>query len=35
MGMGVPVMSWTVRTPEQRAMAERWADQMVFEGFVP
>jgi hypothetical protein len=24
-----------VRTPEQRAMAERWADQMVFEGFVP
>lgn len=35
MGMGIPVMTWTVRTAEQRAMAERWADQMVFEGFVP
>ena len=34
-GMGIPVMTWTVRTPEQRAMADRWADQMVFEGFVP
>ena len=34
-GLGLPVMSWTVRTPEQRAMAARWADQMVFEGFVP
>jgi glycerophosphoryl diester phosphodiesterase len=32
---GVPVMAWTVRTPEQRAMAEAGADQMVFEGFVP
>lgn len=34
-GLGRPVMSWTVRTPEQRARAARWADQMVFEGFVP
>ena len=34
-GLGRPVMSWTVRTPEQRARATRWADQMVFEGFVP
>lgn len=34
-GMGLPVMSWTVRTAEQRAVAARWADQMVFEGFVP
>ena len=34
-GLGLPVMSWTVRTPEQRATAERWADQIVFEGFVP
>lgn len=34
-GMGMPVMSWTVRTPEQRALAEAWADQMVFEGFIP
>ncbi|HEY8381705.1 MAG TPA: glycerophosphodiester phosphodiesterase family protein [Microvirga sp.] len=30
-----PVMTWTVRTPEQRAVAERHADQMVFEGFLP
>ena len=34
-GLGRPVMSWTVRTSEQRARAARWADQMVFEGFVP
>lgn len=34
-GLGMPVMCWTVRTPEQRALATRWADQMVFEGFVP
>ena len=34
-GMGLPVMTWTVRTQEQRATAARWADQMVFEGFLP
>ena len=33
--LGLPVMSWTVRTSEQRALAALWADQMVFEGFVP
>ena len=33
--LGLPVMGWTVRTPEQRQRAARWADQMVFEGFVP
>ena len=33
--IGIPVMTWTVRTPEQRQRAARWADQMVFEGFVP
>lgn len=33
--LGLPVMSWTVRTPEQRATAAHWADQMVFEGFLP
>ena len=32
-GMGMPVMSWTVRTAAQRVLAERWADQIVFEGF--
>ncbi len=30
-----PLLSWTVRTPEQRARAARYADQMIFEGFVP
>jgi glycerophosphoryl diester phosphodiesterase len=34
-GMGMPVMTWTVRTAEDRNMAMRYADQMVFEGFVP
>lgn len=30
-----PVICWTVRTAEQRKRAERWSDQMVFEGFTP
>ena len=30
-----PLLTWTVRTPEQRARATRYADQMIFEGFVP
>jgi hypothetical protein len=33
--LGLPLMTWTVRTPEDRAIAARHADQMVFEGFVP
>lgn len=33
--LGRPVMAWTVRTPDQRQRAARWADQMVFEGFLP
>ena len=32
---GLPLLTWTVRTPEQRAIAGRHADQMIFEGFVP
>ena len=32
---GLPLLTWTVRTPEQRARASRHADQMIFEGFVP
>ena len=35
LGLDRPVISWTVRTPEQRQRAATWADQMVFEGFVP
>jgi glycerophosphoryl diester phosphodiesterase len=34
-GMHLPVMTWTVRTPEDQARAADHADQMVFEGFVP
>ncbi len=32
---GCPLLAWTVRTAEQRARAARYADQMVFEGFLP
>jgi glycerophosphoryl diester phosphodiesterase len=32
---GCALLTWTVRTPEQRAVSERWADQMTFEGFIP
>jgi len=30
-----PLLTWTVRSPEQRERAARYADQMIFEGFVP
>ena len=30
-----PLLTWTVRTEEDRAVAKRWADQMIFEGFRP
>ncbi len=33
--LGLPLMTWTVRTTEQRDIARQHADQMVFEGFVP
>ncbi|MGZ5873312.1 MAG: glycerophosphodiester phosphodiesterase [Bradyrhizobium sp.] len=32
---GLPLLTWTVRTPEQRARAAQYADQMIFEGFQP
>ena len=32
---GCPLLTWTVRTPEQRERAVRYADQMIFEGFRP
>jgi hypothetical protein len=32
---GCPLLTWTVRTAEQRARAARHADQMIFEGFRP
>jgi glycerophosphoryl diester phosphodiesterase len=33
--LGCPLLTWTVRTDEQRRRAARYADQMIFEGFVP
>jgi len=32
---GLPLLTWTVRTAEDRRCAARWADQMIFEGFRP
>jgi glycerophosphoryl diester phosphodiesterase len=32
---GLPLLTWTVRTQEQRARTARYADQMTFEGFAP
>jgi glycerophosphoryl diester phosphodiesterase len=32
---GCPLLTWTVRTKEQRERAARYADQIIFEGFVP
>ncbi len=32
--LGLPILTWTVRTEAQRQQAKRWADQMVFEGFL-
>ncbi len=32
---GRPAISWTVRTPAQRAVSARHADQITFEGFNP
>jgi glycerophosphoryl diester phosphodiesterase len=33
--LGLPLLTWTVRSPQERRRAERWADQMIFEGFRP
>jgi glycerophosphoryl diester phosphodiesterase len=33
--LGLPVMTWTVRTPDDRAKAQAHADQIIFEGFIP
>jgi glycerophosphoryl diester phosphodiesterase len=32
---GMPLLTWTVRSVADRQRAERWADQMIFEGFRP
>jgi glycerophosphoryl diester phosphodiesterase len=31
----LPLLTWTVRTPEDRERAGRYADQIIFEGFRP
>jgi glycerophosphoryl diester phosphodiesterase len=33
--LGMPLLTWTVRTATDRERAGRWADQMIFEGFRP
>jgi len=33
--LGMPLMTWTVRTQDERERAARFADQMIFEGFRP
>ena len=32
---GLPLLTWTVRSEQDRRTASRWADQMIFEGFRP
>lgn len=32
---GVPLLTWTVRSEDDRRRAIRWADQMIFEGWRP
>jgi glycerophosphoryl diester phosphodiesterase len=31
----LPLLTWAVRTPAERQRAARFADQMIFEGFLP
>jgi len=33
--LGIPLLTWTVRTPEQRHRAAQYADAIIFEGFEP
>jgi glycerophosphoryl diester phosphodiesterase len=33
--LGMPLLTWTVRTEAEQRRAQRWADQMIFEGFRP
>ncbi|HMJ42925.1 MAG TPA: glycerophosphodiester phosphodiesterase family protein, partial [Pseudolabrys sp.] len=32
---GLPLLTWTVRSEDDRRTASRWADQMIFEGWRP
>jgi hypothetical protein len=31
----LPVLTWTVRSEEDHRRTRRWADQIIFEGFLP
>ena len=31
----LPLLAWTVRDEQERQIAQRWTDQMIFEGFRP
>jgi glycerophosphoryl diester phosphodiesterase len=33
--LGLPLLTWTVRTEAERAVAAQWADQIIFEGLRP
>ena len=33
--LGMPLLTWAVRTDAERQRAAHWADQMIFEGFRP
>jgi glycerophosphoryl diester phosphodiesterase len=33
--LGLPLLTWAVRTEAERERTARWADQMIFEGFRP
>lgn len=33
--VGLPLFTWTVRTAKDRAIAAKWADAAIFEGFAP
>lgn len=33
--LGLPLITWTVRSPAERAHSDRYADQITFEGFDP
>jgi glycerophosphoryl diester phosphodiesterase len=33
--LGIPLLTWTVRSEDERRRAARWADQMIFEGWRP
>jgi glycerophosphoryl diester phosphodiesterase len=34
-GLGLPLLTWTVKEPAQADLAARFADQIIFEGFYP